>query len=300
MISSLYRILSKTRDTKFRLIIYRMIKLFLNLYYPIHCKLFKLKKNKAIVDGVVVSLTTFPARIESVWIVIQTLLRQTYRPERIILWLADSQFENRSNLPSNLLELEKEGLEIRFCDDLRSHKKYYYVMKEFPNHSIITVDDDTFYPENLVEKLVDTSKKYPNTICCNLAHEISFNNGEILPYSEWRSGADDCDIPSHKLVPIGCEGVLYPPNSMDSNLFDIQLIKKLCPIADDLWLKSMGTIKGTKAVKTESKSITYANLLTSKIEALNLSNVQDNKNDEQLKNIMNLFPQLIKIWCEEE
>src|SRR5699024_12638905 len=60
------------------------------------------------------------------------LLRQTYPPDKIILWLAKEQFEGRNTLPNNLLDLEKRGLEIVFCDeDLRSHKKYYYAIKKF-------------------------------------------------------------------------------------------------------------------------------------------------------------------------
>src|SRR5690554_2625875 len=47
-------------------------------------------------DGLyVVSLTSYPSRIEDVWISIECLLRQTFKPDKIILWLAQSEFPEK-------------------------------------------------------------------------------------------------------------------------------------------------------------------------------------------------------------
>lgn len=297
MISNLYSILYKSRQKKLNLLIYKVVKLLLNLYYPLYCKFSKQYHHIEKANGVIVSLTSFPARIGSLWIVIETLLRQTYKPDKIILWLADSQFASLDELPIRLRKLIDRGLEIKFCDDIRSHKKYYYTMKNFPECIIITVDDDTFYPEDLVENLLNTSKRYPNTICCNLAHKMTFdNNGSIMPYTKWDSGAQGCNTPSSKLVPVGCEGVLYPPGALNKNVFDKDQISLLCPLADDLWLKAMATLNGSSAVKVRPDSIPFANLLSAKESALNSVNVNENKNDEQLRKIINAYPKLKKIW----
>ena len=78
----------------------------------------------------IVSLTSFPLRIGRLWIVIETLLRQKVQPDKIILWLAKSQFPNGDfDLPKKLLKQTKRGLEIRFVDeDIRSYKKFYYTL----------------------------------------------------------------------------------------------------------------------------------------------------------------------------
>ena len=199
-------------------------------------------------------------------------------------------------LPKKLLRQQNRGLEIRFCEDLRSHKKYYYTMRNSPNSIVITVDDDTFYPEDLVEKLMETHEMYPNTICCNLGHLISSKGGRIQPYVTWLSGADGCEQPLHKLVPIGCEGVLYPPGSINENVFDKNQIQELCPLADDLWLKAMGTLNGVKAVKSNGTSITYANLISAKSSSLNKINVDQNMNDKQIENILTHYPELNNFW----
>lgn len=75
------------------------------------------------------SLTSYPKRINVVWITIETLLQQTVKPDEVILWLADSQFKEIEELPEELKVLQKRGLIIRFCDDLKSHKKYFYTMR---------------------------------------------------------------------------------------------------------------------------------------------------------------------------
>lgn len=300
MISWLYWLLYKTKRTRWRLFIYRSVKITLNFIYPLYCRLTRarrptnssLKHNKE----VIVSLTSFPARIKKVWVIVETLLRQSYKPEKIILWLADSQFDSIDQLPKRLRKQQTRGLEIKFCEDLRSHKKYYYAMLNFPDAIIITVDDDTFYPEDLVHNLVTTHRRYPDAICCYYAHHLTTQNKSIAPYANWQSGADGFDEPAHGIVPIGCEGVLYPPLSLHSDVFDKQKILELCPYADDLWLKAMASLNGRKAVKCFRESITFANLIDWKNINLHSINAGQNMNDIQLAKIMKQYPQLHELW----
>lgn len=96
-----------------------------------------LSKKKVIYKGkiqknLIVSLTSFPARIEYVWMVVETIKRQTVLPEKIILWLSVDQFPSMESVPKTLLNEQNEMFEIRMVnDDIRSYKKYYYAMKYF-------------------------------------------------------------------------------------------------------------------------------------------------------------------------
>lgn len=96
---------------------------------------------------VVVSMTSFPARIQKVWIVVETMLRQRQSPEKIVLWLSRDQFPGgHSQLPERLLAQQERGLDIRFVDgDIRSHKKYYYAFAEFPDRHILTDHNGHLY-----------------------------------------------------------------------------------------------------------------------------------------------------------
>ena len=97
-------------------------------------------------ERILVSFTSFPKRINKVWLVVESLLRQSYKPDLVILWLSKEQFESLNVLPARLLNLQKRGLMLKIKEgDMRSHKKYYYALREYPNYVIITVDDDIIY-----------------------------------------------------------------------------------------------------------------------------------------------------------
>src|SRR5690606_29967954 len=108
-------------------------------------------------SSVIVSLTSFPARINLVHIAIKSLLNQSKRPKKIVLWLGDEFFPHgEKTLPKSLLELKQFGLEIEFCRDLGAHTKYFYAFQKYPNNLIVTVDDDIIYPRNLLKVLLNT------------------------------------------------------------------------------------------------------------------------------------------------
>ena len=120
---------------------------------------------------IVVSLTSYPARIHSVYRVIDNILSQTRKPDRILLWLAESQFpEKERNLPGELMKETERGLEIRWCRDLRPHKKYLYAMKEFPEDILITVDDDLVYPDDMIDVLYQSYVKHPRAVSAMRTH----------------------------------------------------------------------------------------------------------------------------------
>ena len=54
----------------------------------------------------IVSITSFPARINEIWITIETLLRQSFKPDKIILWLGEEQFPDKQ-LPESLTMLKE-------------------------------------------------------------------------------------------------------------------------------------------------------------------------------------------------
>jgi hypothetical protein len=243
---------------------------------------------------IIVSLTTFPARINKLWLVIETLLRQTCKPDRIILWLSTEQFSSLDQLPHSLLVLQERGLEIRFCKgDLRSHKKYFYAMQEFPNDYILTVDDDVFYHSGLIEKLLDLSMRYSNTICCNCASKVKIKNGDIAPYLSWSDVFSE-QKPSVELLPIGVGGVLYPPNSISTEVFNIDVFKEICFLADDIWLNIMARLIGTKVAKTNYDSF-YLPVMNKNNYTLNSINNIEGQNDVQINAVRNYCLSKLKI-----
>ena len=205
----------------------------------------------AVREDVVVSLTSYPARIGTVSVTVESLLNQTVRAGRTILWLAAEQFPGGEGaLPKSLLSLRRRGLEIRFCDDdLKPHKKYFYAMQEFPDSIVITADDDVVYPRDLVEVLLESYGRYPKAVSAMRVRRMTFSGGRVTQYADW--GQNDNSFyrnPSMLAVATGVGGVLYPPGCIPPAAFDKEAIKATCLMADDLWLKANEVESGVPTV----------------------------------------------------
>lgn len=261
------------------------IKLTFNALIPYYYVFF----NKPIVNkvSVVVSLTTFPKRIGKTWIVVQSLLRQTKPPKKIVLTLSRLQFPSENVLPKKLLELCSEGLEILWTDDdLRSHKKYYYVMQKYSDDIVVTVDDDFIYEKRMLEKLLDFHEKYPKCVITHLGLKKKGIN-----YHDWENLFFKSVGPTNDIMPLGGSGVLYPPNSLHPDAFNKDLIKQLCPLADDIWLNSMVVLNSIKVVKTDYR-IYLMPLMFKENSELYKINVIDDKNNHQILALSSKYPNL--------
>lgn len=233
----------------------------------------------------IVSLTSFPARIEDIWITIETILRQSFKPDKIILWLAEEQFPDKK-LPESLTKLTERGLTIEYCEDLRSHKKYYYAIQKFPEANIITVDDDVYYPGHFLRHLIDLHNSFPKAICANRAHKMVIENGTIRPYRKWQHNYKKILKPSPLLVQVGVGGVLYPPGSLSIDVFSKDVFKKICFHADDLWLKIMALKKRSLVVTNRRYNKDLVSVGKTQREKLVNTNVLSGGNDEQLKSVL--------------
>lgn len=234
---------------------------------------------------IIVSMTTYPKRINDVSICIESIMNQKTKANRIILWLAESQFEDKKILPKHLLHLETRGLEIKFCDDLRSHKKYYYAIKNNPDDIVITLDDDCYYPNFTIQRLIELNKVHPDKIICNKSRKIDLRSEKIPSYTSWETvNSKEVKI-STNYVPIGVGGVLYPPYSLSSMVFNKDDIKNICFNTDDLWLKVHSLIKETKVVYAGYFPELFSIGKTQK-NKLSLQNWYENRNDIELNNIL--------------
>ncbi|RKE77102.1 glycosyltransferase [Chryseobacterium sp. AG363] len=267
------------------------IRKFSNFVFPIYLK--NTKKEvvlpEKLPENIIVSLTTFPGRISKLWMVVECMLRQSLLPNKIVLYLAKDQFPNElKDIPDNLLGYyNKKQLEIRFVDeDLRSHKKYYYAFKEYQNDVIITIDDDIFYPSNIIKDLMDLHKKYPDTICCHRAHKVIRNDDNtISKYSKWKKVFGNCG-PTFDLFHTSGGGTLYKSNFFSEEVVNKDAFVSLCFMADDVWLNIMAQLNRTKTVKSNY----FSNLIPienkNSLFKLSQENVADGGNDKQLQNLI--------------
>ena len=193
----------------------------------------------------IVSLTSYPARIDTVHLTINTLLRQNTRPDRVILWLTESQFPD-NKLPEKLTKLIELGLEIRYCEDIRSYKKLVPALKEFPEDIIVTADDDMYYKEDWLEGLYNAYLENPENIYTRRGCRAYVEENQIKILKP-RSYDFNYNFPvDYNNLLMGGSGTLYPPHSLHNDIFNTEQIKNLIPTHDDIYFWIMGILKGTK------------------------------------------------------
>jgi hypothetical protein len=188
-----------------------MILLKLDALIIIFFLFYKYNKEANNIKNIIISLTSYPLRINYVHITIKSLLKQTIKPKKIILWLAESDFPKRNNnLPENLLLLQDKIVKIEYYEkNIRSYKKLIPTLEKYPNKIIITVDDDIIYKKNTIEKLYKNYLKYPKDIQAHRITKFIFKSGKFKAIAGGYNYYKNSSF-LNKLTGVG--GVLYPPN----------------------------------------------------------------------------------------
>lgn len=246
-------------------------------------------------NKIIVSLTSYTKRFTTLPLCLKSLLRQTVKPDRIILYLAEN---DSKNITEQIKKLKKFGIEIKIVkDDLKPHKKYYYSMKEYPNSILITVDDDVIYDKNLIKRLLLSHNKYPKAVVAERARVINISKNGFSNYKSWRL-AKNFSEPSLSLLATGVGGVLYPPHLLDADLlFNVHYVVKYI-LVDDLWLKTVELLGGIPTVTSvrNCNHLRYVEIpLSDQEDALSRSNLGKDENDKywmQLDKEFNLFGKL--------
>lgn len=241
---------------------------------------------------VIVSLTSYGKRVEKIVpYTILSILKQSVRPEKIILWLNKNEW-NKTNLPKKIKELMKHGLTVEFCEDIRSYTKIIPALGKYPNSTIVTIDDDLYYSSQMLEELYKAHKTNPeNIICLNFCYP-SFDGNNINSYHHWpeyHNLHENSNLSSMLIFPQGFGGVLYPPHSLYKDVTCKEKFLDMAPYADDIWLYIMGIVNKTQKsyVPNTMTKYLYLDLFRQILtkDRLHDINVGEAKNDRQLSNL---------------
>ena len=240
-------------------------------------------------EKIIVSLTSFPPRFDQLHLTLKSILLQSEKPDRIIVYLGSDS--SRGQFTKEMLDLERYGVEYRIDSErnLKAHKKYFYAMQEFPNDIIVTADDDLYYPSNWLLSLIKSYNKYPNAISARRVHLMKQKDGILLPYNMWKDQCRSIVEPNFSLLATGGSGKLYPPHCLNECAFDDKIFKELCFDADDIWLKCMEIISGIPVVWAKNWEVDQLGVGSNQKGALSKQNVDCSHNDVCLKNVMNFY-----------
>ena len=230
-------------------------------------------------ETLIISMTSYPARINGVASVWKSILNQTVPRDKYhcVLVLAEPEFPGKK-IPKDIKELVDNGdVElIWYPKNIRSHKKLMPTLKKYPDNPILVVDDDIRRENTWVELFLKDHEEHPNDIIAG-AYSFYFDDklelARLMDVRGKHSGGKN-HVPSivfnFTRPANGCAGTLYPAHTFtDPRFFDEELMMKLSPTSDESWQfcfniisdrtfrqtsevrdHSLGVIKGTQEMST--------------------------------------------------
>lgn|GEM_PF-3942587 len=241
---------------------------------------------------IIVSLTSHGKRLKTVYLTIKSLLYQTRKPDEIVLYIDEDSDIDRIEQEEYLLSM---GVKIvRGVENLKCYTKYYYAMTEYRNDLIITVDDDFFYDDMLIDDLYMAHKQFPNTVICRYGERIKYVDGMVAPYEEWNDGKQSSS-PENQICVKGFAGVLYPVGEYREMMLDKSEFLRLSPLNDDLWITTCLQEQGIFCFTLGKKPIWVIDE-TQEIGLWN-SEKTPQRNDKYVKNICQKYNRAFK--CSE-
>ena len=230
----------------------------------------------------IVSLTSYPPRFPTLSLTLKSLIDQSVRADRLILWIGH---DDMASLPEDVKALELRGLQIVATQDLGPFTKLIPTLSAYPSAFIVSADDDVYYPPTWLRRLVEGSKANLGAIITMRAHLANQTpQGRFVSYSNWdlETRKTQSQSGGRPLFLTGVGGVLYPPASLADEVFDERTFKELAPFADDVWFFWMAGLKGTQIVRADGRFdlVTWP---SSQEVGLYQENLLGDRNDRQIR-----------------
>jgi hypothetical protein len=244
------------------------------------------KEFKSVNWEYVISLTSHPARFDTLDQSLKSLLGQRLIPRKIYLNIAEIDIVK---LPVAIKSLELGGiLKINPCSDLGPGKKLIPTLKAEDSLPIIVVDDDLIFETDLALKLMIQHHLSPNSVIASRVHKIEIeSDGKLSSYSKWRKNYSLSDGPASDLFATSGAGTLYKKEFFHKDVMDEATYKDLCFHTDDLWWYVQSKRVGVKTKRLPGFSV--LNFIDGTQEdGLWRSGNQD-RNDPNLKALLNKY-----------
>jgi len=238
-------------------------------------------------DDVVLSLTSWSARIEILPLTLLTLVEQSARPASIEVWMTT---EDLCLIPARVHStFSNLGVAFRPSEDYRSHKKWLNTVQERSDHFVVTADDDIIYPRHWLRWLMQNHDADRRVSVAHRCHRMTFDgSGDIAPYAEWKRDVPAYGETSPSLFATGCGGQVLHQSWLPEEAMEPDRILAICPNSDDIWLACALAAAGVP----RRRSNTYFPLLEisgSYDASLQQHNDQTGYKDEQLQATMKAF-----------
>ena len=227
---------------------------------------------------VVVSLTSYGSRIDTVHLAIESIARGTVRPARLILWI--DSVDDLAALPPALERQKARGLEVLLATNYGPHTKYYPYVESQTRFTvpIVTADDDILYPSDWLSGIMSASRAHPDSIVGYWIRRMSLGaDGVPTTYTSWPYASDT--RPHAANVPLGVSGVLYPTGMLEHLRENGDAFLSVAPHTDDLWLHAIALRSGVPVRQIAGKPVHFLTLPGTQEVTLASENLAGSGND---------------------
>ena len=186
---------------------------------------------------VVISMTTSPKRVWEIYKVINALRNQTIQPDLFFINLPVVFKRDGSKFTSIPEFLIRDNIILNFCEDLGPATKIVPTCKSDyirPDDIIFSVDDDIYYPPELLQLFITYHIMYPNYV---ISGTSLFTKERPKKFGE----LEDCEL----LEGFSC--VLYKKKWLSDiplEMFDKNIVPIYHYLSDDLVLSNYLVMKG--------------------------------------------------------
>ena len=140
---------------------------------------------------IIVSMTSWPKRIDNVATVVKSLLNQDVQPDIIQINLSRDEFPSMTGISSELIELIKcnSKVQIEWVDGNDGvFKKIIPTLKKYygEDYLLLSVDDDWIYRHDYIKMMIEFLEKYDSDAFC-LFRPLVIGNRMIYKSSCFKS-----------------------------------------------------------------------------------------------------------------
>lgn len=202
-----------------------------------------------------VTLTTISSRLDHLPAVISSLENQTLSPSKIVLNISQApHLLDHGISPGHALlrKFQSSSLvHVNWVDNSGPYRKLMPLLRRHVAHRFseeelfVTVDDDTLYPEDFLDKLFIEYKKHDCVVAFRGRLMCLAEDSGFRPYREWGPG-----LPTTNMLNLatGKDGVIYSSRFFTPEVADLDAAIRIAPTADDLWWKWHTAMNGVPTV----------------------------------------------------
>ena len=222
-------------------------------------------------QAVIVSLTTTRDRLHLLKFALLSLVEQSMKPDRIVVWVSADPYLRDHGVSSDdfdyivdewLPKNGKELVEFRFCENTGPYRKLLPALKSFnENDLVVTADDDIIYGSKWLEELFECyNHNDGDGVVCARVRKIRKNYfGVRQSYICWRVIYGSEVLVSNYVATFGAGAIVRVGLIKNENVV-LDDYKLISPTADDLWFSRLLINEGVK-VYTAPKVISQLHFI---------------------------------------